>query len=470
MPLIRTYADITEKLGGPTPAEVKLLAATLEGEPCVLGKTVPPESAMPDPEVHIRADLLRYLITGGCDAHRTADWGMFLSGAHITGLLDLDFAKARGVTGMLDCRIDTPIFAMQARFELLNLNRSSFLGLNAQAAQISGDIFLRGVTTNGETSLSGASIGGQLDCTGATLSTKEGKALKAQRLSVSDSVIFRQITCEAGIINLTAAHASDLVDDPASWPPARRLILDGFTYDRLEDANFPRLTDRLEWLAKGSIWNHEFYPQPYTQLAKVYRKMGKDAEARAVLFDMQKRRRAHVRENQRIAPNGDVDVALKSLWRDTLNLLRYLYDLILRWVVGYGLRPFRSLWILAGMTLLATWLAHAAWNEGSMAPNSDVILTSTEWTALSGTAENPAAVWSDRTGAGRDWQTFNRYAYTADLVIPIIDLGQTAAWAPSTNRGVWGQRLWRCGFLLSVAGWIVTALGAAAITGIIRRD
>jgi hypothetical protein len=55
-------------------------------------------------------------------------------------------------------------------------------------------------------------------------------------------------------------------------------------------------------------------------------------------------------------------------------------------------------------------------------------------------------------------------------VIPLIDLGQTDAWAPSTNRGVWGERLWRYGFFLHILGWFITALGAAAVTGIIRRD
>ena len=37
-------------------------------------------------------------------------------------------------------------------------------------------------------------------------------------------------------------------------------------------------------------------------------------------------------------------------------------------------------------------------------------------------------------------------------------------------RKPWGWHLWwlRCGFI--GCGWILTALGAAAITGIIRRD
>ncbi|GFE51534.1 hypothetical protein So717_32870 [Roseobacter cerasinus] len=260
-----------------------------------------------------------------------------------------------------------------------------------------------------------------------------------------------------------------MVDDPESWPPKDRLILDGFIYLGVENAAFPRLKDRLDWLAKGSTWGHEFYPQPYTQLAKVYREIGHKEDARIVLFDLERQRRRHGREQRRVEPNGDVSVAFLGLLRDITNLWLHSVDFLLRFVVGYGIRPFRSLWILAAMTLLATWLAHMAWDEGSMAPNSAVMLTSNDWVALKNTVANPADTWSARNGDGRDWATFNPLAYGADLVIPIIDLGQTDAWAPSTNRGIWGQRLWRYEFFLSIAGWIVTALGAAAITGIIRR-
>ena len=41
---------------------------------------------------------------------------------------------------------------------------------------------------------------------------------------------------------------------------------------------------------------------------------------------------------------------------------------------------------------------------------------------------------------------------------------------PSTNRGWWGKQLYWLRWVLGAFGWIVTALGAAAITGLIRRD
>ncbi|MFV1480983.1 MULTISPECIES: hypothetical protein [unclassified Phaeobacter] len=82
----------------------------------------------------------------------------------------------------------------------------------------------------------------------------------------------------------------------------------------------------------------------------------------------------------------------------------------------------------------------------------------------------PAGHWSETTIPGRDWESFSAIAYAADVVVPIIDFGQTEAWAPSTTRGPAGVILWWARWIFTLAGWIVTALGAAALTGIIRRE
>jgi hypothetical protein len=158
-----------------------------------------------------------------------------------------------------------------------------------------------------------------------------------------------------------------------------------------------------------------------------------------------------------------------------------------RWVAGYGQDAARSLWWLAGLFALAAFLAQMAWDKGAFAPNSDVILTSPGWaetvandcvpTATPGCTENPAAQWSDKATAsaqgnvlGVDWDSFNALAYAADLVVPFLDLGQTAAWAPSKDRGVWGWVLWWARWVLATLGWVVTGLGVAAVTGVMQRN
>ncbi|RID92057.1 hypothetical protein D2N39_09065 [Gemmobacter lutimaris] len=118
---------------------------------------------------------------------------------------------------------------------------------------------------------------------------------------------------------------------------------------------------------------------------------------------------------------------------------------------------------------ISTLLAHLAWINGDFAPNSDVMLVSDGWLAQLETP-NPAEAWSSKGAAGQDWESFNRYAWGLDLVVPILDIGQTDAWQPSRDRGPDGYRLWWARWLLQGMGWLVSALGVAAITGIMQKD
>ncbi|WP_195818622.1 hypothetical protein [Roseobacter sp. MH60115] len=505
MPLIRTRADIDDLLDGPTPAEEKLLGACLAGKPCYLGDAVPAKGT-PNPQVHIRANVLRYLITGGCKTHPIADWGIVLYGAHVTGALDLNFAKAQGVTGLIQCRFDNPIAALQAKLQLLNLDGSAFPALNAQGAKLKGDIFLRKVTAETTVRVTGATIGGQLECDDAIFNATFGDAFNAQGAQVTGSVFLRSITAEAtvrvnsatiggqldcdgatfnatsehalyaqgaqvmegflfrgvrtgqGVIDLNAAQVGTLADDPHSWPPKDQLILDGFIYSRMENAEFPRLSDRLDWLAKGSTWGHEFYPQPYTQLAKVYREMGQDGDARDILAERERRLLRHRFFSAVNLNNGTPEdgVPLRQI-----NFHVILWSFLARMVVGYGYHPFRSVMILFALIALSAVFADRAWQTGGITPNSAHVLVSPGWLAHHAVEGAPAHVWIGEvipTGwspdpetpeqkwpdvaPGRDWETFNALAYGADIAIPIIAFGQTDAWAPSVSRGAWGTFLW----------------------------
>jgi len=138
----------------------------------------------------------------------------------------------------------------------------------------------------------------------------------------------------------------------------------------------------------------------------------------------------------------------------------------------------RSLGWAAGLIGVGWVVAHMAWVEGSFAPNSDVIVDSAGWQVLArdGAVKNPAEVWSagpksdTGQGQGMDYEAFHALAYAVDVVVPLVVLGQEAAWAPSKDRGPWGWHLWYLRWLLTIAGWVVTGFGAAAVTGLIRRD
>ena len=395
MPLIRRWQDINNLVGDArlTPAEQQLIKACKTGEPCTLGDGKLPLDGTPSPERKIRADLLRYLILGGCEECNVEGWGVMLTGAYVTGELDLSFAVARGVTRLMECRFDINIIALQTRFELVNLTGSAIQALKAQRAKVAGSVYLRRIIAKAEVGFVGSTISGQLDCEGARFEAAEGRSLNAQRMKVVQGLIWREITTGQGVFDFSAAQVGDLADDPECWPEKGKLILDGFTYDRITSAPTDAKT-RIAWLEKGSEWNGEFYPQPFTQLANVLREMGHDSKARNVLFRREQLLRRNSRAQQRIVPNGEMTVGLLSIWRDIKNGFQYCFDLLLRRVVGYGHRPFRSLWLLVAFIGLAIIPAHFAYEEGSFAPNSGPVLVSNGWLDYHTSESNPAKVWS----------------------------------------------------------------------------
>lgn len=170
---------------------------------------------------------------------------------------------------------------------------------------------------------------------------------------------------------------------------------------------------------------------------------------------------------------------IRVRWRNVGSLIA---DRVFGLVVGYGHKPERSFYMLLALVFIGWFLADRSWEEGDFAPTAGPVLMSESWQALATDEriQNPAKVWSDKymvdpsgnpvLTAGRDYETFNAVSYAVDLVIPIVSLGQEAAWAPSTTRGPWGWWLWWVRWWLIALGWIVTAIGAAAVTGVIRRD
>jgi hypothetical protein len=480
----------------PTTAERDLIAATKAGRDCYLcDRKNPSRPTAATDATRIRASLLRLLITGGSKDCNLHDRGVTLIGGWIKGTLNLAYCSARGQTVLRHSHFaEKPRFEA-ARFHLLSLRNSAFPnGLFAQSVRVKGSLFLTDISASCTVDVNAANIGEQLNFEGATLDGgKDAEdaqimALSAQRMKVTASFLFRSVGQVTGRIDLTAAQVGDLVDDAKSWPIGPdQLLLDGFTYDRLAGTAPTTLAARRKWLCAGSHWQGEFRPQPYTQLARVLRQMGHAGEARKVLMERTCLQAKTTRASRKVVPNGDVSVGFRSLWADVRNLGHWIGDRFAFWVAGYGHAPLRSLWCLIVLFGLGTFLAHVTWKEGSFAPNSAVILDSSGWataTAIDchpvnpGVCDwNPANTWAntftanaDTPTQGADWDSFNRYGYAADLVIPFLDLGQTDAWAPSKDRGDWGWWLWWLRWVLAAAGWIVTGLGVAAVTGVMQRN
>ena len=172
------------------------------------------------------------------------------------------------------------------------------------------------------------------------------------------------------------------------------------------------------------------------------------------------------------------------LGREVRAAFHWLGSWFLSVVAGYGYKPVRALGCLLGLWLLAWVLACQVWVNGQFAPNSDVVLVSEDWQDLlkrdcvkdpglplpAPCVANPAEAWSGDPLHGMDWESFSAWGYALDLVVPILDLGQTDAWAPSKDRGNWGLTLWWLRWVLATLGWVFSLFGAAAVTGIMQRD
>ena len=65
-------------------------------------------------------------------------------------------------------------------------------------------------------------------------------------------------------------------------------------------------------------------------------------------------------------------------------------------------------------------------------------------------------------------ETFFAAIYAVDVFLPIVDLGQESAWAATTTTNC-GIALRIFTFANQVAGWVVTSLGIAAVTGFVQR-
>jgi hypothetical protein len=205
-------------------------------------------------------------------------------------------------------------------------------------------------------------------------------------------------------MDLTNATVGRLEDSKASWP--EQIRFEGLTYQQLECNPRVPVKDRLAWLARSPVG---YSQQPYLALADSYRRAGRDSDARKVLIN-----------HHRLRAKGSSAPA--RVWSHVLRL-----------GIGYGYKPLYALgWLVIAIAV--------------------------------GTVVVSRGYPSDfhQSGAGGNAPTFHAIAYSADVVLPVIDLGQAAAW---TADGASQVATW----LLTVSGWLLASVVLAAAAGLMRR-
>ncbi|MQA82912.1 MAG: hypothetical protein GEV10_31410 [Streptosporangiales bacterium] len=272
-------------------------------------------------------------------------------------------------------------------------------GLKVGGDMICGDAF----TSDGCIRLRDARIGGRLDFGEAELTgAKDGVGLDAEGLRAS-ALVLMPVRPPDGVVDLTDAHVGTFLDRPSSWPKVLRLR--GFVYESVTTKGVPVKKRLKEWVSR-----HEggYAPGPYDELAAAYRRAGYGERARRV--------------------------SLEKQWcrRSKLNVFGKAWNWFLWATVGYGYRTW----------LAAVWLA------------AILVLGSLVFAVLHPAELHPA-------GAGTP--AFNAFAYTVDVLLPVGDLGQQAAWQ-AEGAAVW----WSFG--LALAGWLLVTAVVAGLTNALSRD
>ena len=289
--------------------------------------------------------------------------------------------------------------------------------LNADSLTVEGSMFCRdGFAATGEVNLVGARIGGSLDCINGSFANPDGTALSIYRATVGSAVWFRP-TSLAGGVQLSFARVGAWYDSARTWPRAGALTLNGFTYAAIDAHPAISVRQRLSWLRKDP---EGFQPQPYEQLAGVYRGEGNDQHARRVQISAQWHRRIPV-----------------STWTDVvLWPFRLIWSTLLALTIGYGYRPWQILVPIGALYTFGCWWFDRAADRHTIVPATRDL--------------NPDV-------------RFNAARYTADLLIPGASLGERAHFL-ATGTTAW----WTTGYTL--AGWALAAMLIAGLTGVFKRQ
>jgi hypothetical protein len=223
----------------------------------------------------------------------------------------------------------------------------------------------------------------------------------------------------AGFLDLAKAKADFFKDSAAYWQSGS-IVLDEFEYHSI-DMTWVTVKQREQWLTRAMEASRRklggdrdgYLPQPYEQLAAVYRRAGDDQAARRIQL-------AKYRRHDRV-----------TSWR------RWhvkLWNLVQDGVIGYGYAPMRALAWLVGLFVLGVLLFRYG---------------ATPYSVASG---------------HRSFTLSNSVGYTLDLLLPASALQERQVWQSSSGLG----EVAASG--LVVFGWLLTATVFTAAARVLQRN
>jgi hypothetical protein len=281
----------------------------------------------------------------------------------------------------------------------------------------------------------GARIGGALDMGGVKFAgaPSDNSGLEASNASIRALVTLGASFNNGAFERLNGGQIQFIWDDRASWPKPGKLDIGQLKYQAFGAPSSVDVASRLNWLGLSATSSD---PQPYDELASYYRSTGDVGSAAKVLIAR--------------------DDALYS----RSDPLRRIWGRFLRVTVGYGHEPLRTVLWMLGVVLCGAGMVWIGTRAGVMR------LT---W------PETIAPVSGDATVG------LNPLLYSLDVFLPFVNLHQEPYWWPdetaSGECAMFGLRVPVRGSILRyylwlqiIAGWLLSAVFIAGLTGLIQNE
>jgi hypothetical protein len=305
-----------------------------------------------------------------------------LSGAHVGRTLDLSNSRVKEALDMPNLQVGTDLL----------MRKAVFSGeINLQYSQIGGELDWRGASFAQDIDMTRAHVDGAFRLG----STPRPGATQPDRDEPGPATWARRVTMTARFAKLAVIpRLSD------AWPP--RMHIAGLTYDGIESVD--GVGDDLEqWFHRQRRYSR----QPYEQLANILQAQGEIDTATAVHYAERERDRG-----EQIRRGG---------WSWPI----FAWLTLLKWVIGYGYYPYRSLYWVAGLIGLGVFVLC-------------------------------------RTGEGRRNGMPYGVSYSFDMLLPIIQLRQK-----HYEIDLWGWARYYF-YVHKILGWALASFLVAGLAGLTK--
>ncbi len=436
-----------------TPVEKKLIECCRTGEWLKIGDGTRPEKKTKANS--LRPNLIRFLLLDGDDQNSVHELGVQIEGAWIEGDWDLSFCDCRRPLQIVDSIINGELHMQNCIMPFLELYGSNIKGINADRATFESDVSLRGgFKSTGNVGLRGAQIGGNLNCQDANFEPQIGQALSADGAAIKGNLFLDENFKATAEIVLSSAQLGSLIDDPTI---NTTLILDGLTYTRITGGAPTDAVTRIAWLKKQPPDHlyENFKPQPWEQLIEVLRTMGHTDDADAVAIAKQ----------DQLYRAGKI-TGINKIWHTLYGSL-----------AGYGYRPSYTVFAMLVVWFISAMNFQMAGNVGLIGPTSAVIQSNPEMDKLCNVADNTHETrWTTCSALPQTYTTYSPFAYSLDLILPLVDLQQDKDWSPIVMKpdattiiwlGVWYRFLMWFEILF---GWMASLLLVAVLGNLVKKD